>query len=259
MRGGVAAVAALGVAVAVFLSSASTFAQDESGALQPRHHVEYESPQHFDIEIRFAPYTPHIDYDPSLNGTPYRDTFGSMARLEVAAEFDWQAVRIPHLGTIGPGVAAGYTSMSAPAPFKNPPPNSPPSVETTSLDIFPFYAVLVLRADVVEKELHIPLVPYVKGGVGYALWRAYNDGGTSESAAGVAGKGHTWGSQVAAGVSLDLNVFDLTAARDFDNSLGVNHTYFFAEYMRSTLTGLGQAHALYVGTDTFAMGLAFAF
>ena len=239
--------------VASLSASAGARADDESGVLDSRH-KRYETPQHFALEFRFAPYRPRIDEAPELRGTPYKDTFGTLARLEIAFEFDWQALRIPHVGTLGPGFSAGYTSMGDKARLKSDPSQS--SAEDTSLEIYPMYTVLVFRADAVMRDLHIPLVPYVKGGAGLAFWRASNSLGTS-SADNVAGKGHTVGIQLAAGLALHLNEFDGAAARNLDNSVGINHTYAFFEVMSAQLTGLGQTHALFVGTNTWVTGLAF--
>jgi hypothetical protein len=265
-----------GLALAAFAGLATTVAivrearaDDETGVLVTTHH-QFESPQNFNIEVRFSPYTPRVDYDPSLSGTPYRDTFGTSPRIEFAMEFDWETLRIPHLGTIGPGLSVGYTEMSALAKLANPPPApaSPYSAENTNLAIYPMYAVVVLRADVLDREAHIPFVPYLKLGIGMALWRAYNDGGTSSVSDGqgntVQGQGHTVGTQVALGLSFDLNVLDQHTAREFDNALGVNHTYIFGEAYVAGLTGLGQSHAMYVGNGSFtapawAFGLAFEF
>jgi hypothetical protein len=230
-------------------------ADDESGVLDSRHH-RYESPQHFALEFRFAPYHPRVDDAPELGGkTPFADTFGTSPRIEAAVEFDWQALRIPHFGTLGPGVSVGYTTMGTKAKLKNDPTQD--SAEDTTLEIFPMYGVVVVRADVVMKELKIPLVPYVKGGVGLAFWRASNSLGTSSSTDGVSGKGHTWGTHIAAGLALHLNAFDNSAAVNLDNSVGINHTYAFFEVMSAQLTGLGQSHALFVGANTWVTGLAF--
>jgi hypothetical protein len=54
-------------------------------------------------------------------------------------------------------------------------------------------------------------------------------------------------------------MFDPHAARELDNFSGINHTYLFAEYMFAELTGLGQTHALYVGSRTPVFGLSFDF
>jgi hypothetical protein len=247
-------------AVGVLVASPDARAQERSNALESRHR-RYESPQNFAFEFRFSPYNPDIDSDPSLRGSrPYRDIFGTMPRLMIAMELDWQILRIPHVGTLGPGISVGYTSMAALAPLKNKPTDgsSPLSGENTDIDIFPMYVVAVFRADAVTHELHIPLVPYVKAGLGYALWRSYNDSGTSQ-AQGVNGKGHTYGTQVAAGVALHLNVFDEYSARNFDNQMGVNNTYIFWEYYSSDLTSFGSTTALRVGNTSWAAGLAFEF
>jgi hypothetical protein len=247
-------VLASALGVSSLLAASSARADDESGVLDSRHH-RYESPQRFALEFRFAPYKPRIDDAPELGGkTPYGDTFGSMPRLELAVEFDWQMLRIPHVGTIGPGISAGYTSMGDKARLKADPTQA--SAEDTTLEIYPMYAVVVFRADAVVKDLHIPLVPYGKAGAGLAFWRASNSLGTS-SADNVSGKGHTVGAQFAAGIALHLNDFDKAASVNLDNSVGINHTYFFFELMSAQLTGLGQNHALFVGTNTWVMGLAF--
>ena len=222
--------------------------------LDARHH-KYESPQHFAMELRFAPYRPQVDEDPQLHGAPYNTVFGDMARLEVALELDWQVLRIPHVGTIGPGLSLGYTGMADKAKIKK---TGETSGETTSLDIFPMYAVAVFRADVFMREARIPLVPYVKAGVGLAFYRAYNDGGTSV-VGDTPGKGNAYGTHLALGLALQLNVFDRAAARNLDESIGINNTYLFGEYMRSDLTSSTQARALYVGTRTLLGGLAFEF
>lgn len=249
------------VVVGAWVSSAR--ADDETGVLVSRHE-KFASPERFVLEIRFGLYHPRVDSDPSLvaGTSPYRDIFGDTANLEVAAEFDWQAYRIPHFGTIGPGVSAGYTSASANAPLKTPEPSGVLSAESTSLTIYPMYGVLVLRADVIDRELHVPLVPYVKGGIGWALWRASDSAGTSTATRDgqtVVGEGKTFGTQFALGLAFDLNVLDLAAARQFDNSVGVNHTYAFFEGFWANLDGLAQSHAMYVGAYTWAAGVALSF
>jgi hypothetical protein len=219
----------------------------------------HESPQNFAFELRFAAVNPDVDSDPNLVGAPYKETFGTHPRFEIAGEFDWQVVRIPHLGTIGPGVGFGYVRASDPALFTMPHNGTLVSGEDTTLEIFPFYGVIVLRADALWRDLGVPLVPYGKIGVGYAIWHASNTLGTSH-ANGVAGYGGSLGSQVAIGLALNLNPFDPYAAKTFDDSLGVNNTYIFAEWMRSDLDGLGfQKEPLRVGGTSWNFGLAFEF
>jgi hypothetical protein len=241
---------------AVTPASAQVVGVDDLGT--PRR--SFESPQRFALEFRFGAFWPAIDTDPNLGGkTPFRDLYGNGPQLMSGAEFDWQAVRIPHLGTIGPGLAASYMKASTLAPFTKPHNGQTLSGEDTSLEIFPFYAVAVLRVDVLWRDYHVPLVPWVKAGIGLALWRASNTLGTS-SFESVSGEGHSLGTHVAVGLGLNLNCFDPDTAREFDNSLGVNGTYLFAEYTREDLDGLGtQSDPLRVGGNEWTFGLALEF
>jgi hypothetical protein len=258
------------LAVAAAMAVASGLASRQANAQEARQELlvgkqrTHESPQNFAFELRFLPYLPNVDSDPNLRGaTPYNTTFGSAQRFMVAVELDWQTVRIPHVGTLGPGVAIGYTNINDPAQFATPHNGMLISGETTTLEIVPIYAVAVLRADVLWREVGIPIVPYVKAGLGYALWRASNTLGTSHYAGpngDIVGEGSTLGTQLAIGVGLNLNVFDTYSATNFDDSVGVNGTYLFGELMRSDLTGLGiQKDPLRVGDSTWVLGLAFEF
>lgn len=222
--------------------------------------AKFESPQRFAAEIRFSPYVPQIDSEPSLAGkTPYESTFGSMPRLMVAGELDWQAFRIPHLGTVGPGLGFGYTNMSTTAILLR---TKGPSGDETALDIWQTYAVAVLRADVLWRDFGVPFVPYGKAGIGVGFWRASNTGGTAKyptPEGDVSGTGYSVGTHFALGAALALNFIDRGAAVNLDQSVGINNTYLYGEVYFSTLNGIGQSNALRVGTNTWAAGLAFEF
>jgi hypothetical protein len=218
----------------------------------------FASPQHFAVELRFAPYWPNIDSEPALKGArPYHDSFGDhpWARLLAAFEFDWQVLRIPHIGTIGPAASLGYTQMSAPALKVDGTCCSPAN---TNLEVIPFYTVAVLRVDAFMRDLSIPVVPYVKAGLGYAFWRTWDDGSGTSKVNGIAGSGFSVGPHLAAGVALQLNVFDQGAARALDESTGINNTYAYFEGMWSGVGELGGS-MLRVGTTTWVVGLAMEF
>jgi hypothetical protein len=249
-------VGALAVVFSVGLLSAAPSRAEEKDTLLGMATRPKESPQNWALEFRFSPYSPNIDDDPALRGaTPYRSTFGDMNRLLFQLELDWQVLRIPHVGTLGPGLGLGYTNMSAKATKTQ---GGGQSDEDTNIEIFPAYLVAVFRADVILRELKFPIVPYLKGGFGAARWRAYGPLGTS-SAAGVSGKGTTYGTHLAIGATLSLNFLDHAATLNLDESVGINQTHLFIEYYVSQLTGLGQSNALYVGDNTWAAGLAFEF
>lgn len=244
-------------AAATALAATSSAQAIELGTPATDH--PYRSAQNFALELRVSPYSPQVDEEEGLNGTPFASTFGTTPRISVGLEFDWQTLRIPSVGTLGPGLGIGYTTMGADAVTAT----GRPSGDTTSLSITPMWAVAVLRVDTFWRNLGFPLVPYGKAGLGYALWSASNSGGTSEakdsSGALVSGKGGSAGTNFALGVSFALDAIDRGASRNMDNATGINNTYLFFEAYWLTLNGLGQSNALHVGTNTWAAGLAFEF
>jgi hypothetical protein len=216
----------------------------------------FRSAQNFALEIRVSPYYPQVDDDPNLNGArPFENNFGDKARVLISFELDWQTFRIPHLGTIGPGVGVGSVSMSRDVVTTT----GRTSGDSTSLAIYPFWAVAVLRADVLWRDFGFPLVPYAKGGLGLGVWRASNSAGTAVSDTGVAGKGKSWGTNLAVGVAFALDSIDQGASRNMDNATGINNTYLFLEAYWLTLDGIGQSRALHVGSNTWSAGLTFEF
>jgi len=123
----------------------------------------------------------------------------------------------------------------------------------------------VLRVDVLWRDMGIPVVPYLKAGLGAALWRASNTLGTAvytspTTGQSVSGEGHSLGTHFALGVGFNLNVLDEYAAKSWDEASGVNGTYLFAEYTREDLTGLGmQTNPMRVGGTSWTFGLSFEF
>jgi hypothetical protein len=238
--------ASLAFASATVLLSTQANAQKVKGA----------SSQNFAIELRFSPYYPKVDSEAALGGqTPFKNVFGDSNRLMCALEFDWQALRLPHFGTLGPGISAGYTKMGSVAKIRG---STKDSAQETNLEIYPLYAVAVLRVDAIANELRFPIVPYAKAGLGLGLWRAYGPKGT-ENVKGTAGKGISSGTQLAIGAALQLDFLDRKSANDLDGAIGINHSYLFAEYFLSNLDGFGSNKALRVGTNTWTLGLAFEF
>ena len=126
-------------------------------------------------------------------------------------EFDWQALRIPNVGTLGPGLAVGYTNANGIAQRVDG--GYPASSETTTLEILPMYLVGVFRVDVLWRQLHVPFVPYAKAGLGAALWRASNTVGTSVAPNGKVGEGHSFGTQLAAGMAFNIHRHPRAPAR----------------------------------------------
>jgi hypothetical protein len=247
--------AALALCTALILFAGRARA-DDTVVLATRHEPGM-SAQNFALELRFALYQPQVDSDPALHrSAPFAQSFSGQTGYEGALELDWQAVHILHVGSLGPGLAIGYYNISGQAVVAK---TGDATNESTTLEILPIYVVGVFRFDALWRQYGIPLVPYGKAGLGYALWRASNTVGTSVSATGVTGEGHTWGTQLAAGLAFNIGVLDPTSVKQLDEITGINGTYLFAEYMASTLDGIAQRDPLRVGSDNFTFGLTLEF
>jgi hypothetical protein len=241
----VAASLALGI-----LAARPAAAQEED---RTWHHPQRPppSPQRFAFELRLGPYKPAIDHDFESSPGPYENVFGNDNRVFFGLELDWQAFRIPEIGTLGVGFGWSYTHMSAQAKVHGSTTGAL-SAEETSLSIMPMYGVGVLRVDKLARDTPIPLVGYMKAGLGYGIYWTGNDLGTQA-------RGHTWGTQLAFGGMLMLDALDEHASIEIDNEWGINHTYAFFEYMFSNLNGLGTPDhsVMRIGTHTWVVGLAF--
>jgi hypothetical protein len=215
----------------------------------------YKSPQRFACELRFGPYKPDIDSEFGGRTTPYRDFFGSSRRLMSQIELDYQIIR--HVGTAGIGLGVGYFSESGNNRLAS---TGAPSADTTSLKLIPFSLSAVYRFDLLLERMRIPLVPYGKLGLDYVIWSINNGNGeVPEDPTGGVGRGGTWGWHAAVGLSLTLDFFDPTSAHQFDVEMGVNHTHLFVELGHWDVSGLGAAHKLHVGDNTWMAGLLFEF
>lgn len=255
-------VTSIAVGALVLATSTSAFAQRfpaPEGTRRDRH--AYDSPQNFALELRFGLYRPDVDSDPALGGRePYRDSFGPNRRAMLGLELDWQALRIPKVGTLGPGIGVATTTASRPATTAS----GQASSEEMSFTVNPFSGLAVFRLDVFDREGGVPIVPYAKAGLVYSLWRASTTAGTSEvirnDGSTAKGRGATWGYAVAAGLALDLGAIDERSARGLDQSTGINHTYVFGEWMITSVDGLfGQDRPMRLGDSTWNAGLAFEF
>ncbi len=211
-----------------------------------------QSPQHMAVELRVGPYFPRID--DSTSGTPYADIFGDKQRFLVGAEFDYQVLRIPAVGSLGPGVGIGTFSAKAKAPLAD---GSGASGEETRLRVLPAHLVAVLRVDVLAQRTKVPLAAYAKGGLGYALWWARGEQHL-ERADGVVGKGSSYGYHLAVGGMFLLDSLDRNSALEMDATTGINSVYAFGEFVTTSLDGFG-SDRLNVGATTWMAGIVLEF
>jgi hypothetical protein len=236
----------------------------------------YESSQWFLLELKFSPYTPHIDDSAGLNGnTPFSDLFNPPGKtglpsrqLLTQLEFDVQFLH--RVGSLGVGATLGYYRRTAHA-FQFSGSGASCPVETcarsgdeTALNVIPMSLLLVYRFDYLAQRYHIPLVPYMKAGLAYYIWIIQNGSGSvaqfQVDANHVAkGYGGSFGFVLNPGIAFLLDVLDPKTARTIDAEIGINHTYLFCELHYANVDGFGASNKLNLGDTTFNAGIAFEF
>jgi hypothetical protein len=209
--------------------------------------MEWLEPAHILFELRFGPYSPEVDEEFGGNG-PYTEFFGSDPLFYFGLELDWLPLHIPYVGSIGAGFGWGFTEASGKAKD-----DAGADVESdTDLTIFPMHVSAVLRLDGPIRKWNVPIIPYAKVGLGFAVWEASGPG--SEG-----GEGTSAGLHLALGGALALNTFDKEAALRMRESTGIRYASIYGEWMWANLDGLGSEEVLHVGTSTVIIGLSLDF
>lgn len=201
-------------------------------------HRDFASPEWMALELRIGPYTPQV-------GTPsFEQVFADDNGLMLALELDVIAYRLPDIAYFAVGGGIGHARYSGGAFTES----GGRADEETVFKLVPLTLLAVARVDVLARKLRIPLVLTGKLGYRWGFWWA-STGGQSEDNGNSGGL--AWGLQAA----LDLDFFDMRAARVMDEEWGINHSFLFFEYYGSKTSG----DALPIGDTTWAAGLGFIF
>ena len=156
-------------------------------------------------------------------------------------------------GTLGVGVGARYGWVDGKALTLD----GGTSSDEVGMNLVPLTLSLTYRFDLAQNELGLPLVPYVKGGLTYALWW-FTDGKNDISvsdADGTSGAGGTFGWHGGGGLQLLLDFFAPSMAQDFEQDVGVNNSYLFVEVMVNQINDFGSATSINLGDTTLSFGL----
>ena len=206
------------VTVAASSALAQTFVSDER---KPK-----ESPRSMFLEVKLSPFTPLIDSAfPSLDAAqrPYAKFFGNTPMLMGELEVEYQLFQ--KFGTIAVGLSLGYAEKYGKSIDAE---TGAQISQSTGLHLVPVKVLVVYRFDWLKQKTKIPLVPYAKGAFVTMPWWITN-GGNVEVSNNVRGEGVQFGLAGVLGLAFELDFLDPRLARDFDSSMGVNHTYLFAE------------------------------
>lgn len=204
------------------------------------------------LEAKLSPYTPLIDSAFATSQGPYQTIFGGGPMLLGELEFDYQFFQ--KVGSLAVGFSGGYAEKFG---FAVDAATLAPTNQATGLRLVPLKALLVYRFDWLSLKYDVPLVPYVKGAFVFMPWWVTN-GAELEVADGLRGAGNSFGLAGVVGLALTLDFLDRRLARDFDTSMGVNHSYFFAEFTLQEM-GVFVPDSLNLSSRHFLFGLGFEF
>lgn len=206
------------------------------------------SPRTGALELKLGGYKPRIDTEEGLTGTPYADTFGDESML--LFEMELQRYFYQGIGSAGVGLSAGYAEKYADTLSER----GEVAPEKTALKVVPLKLNALYKFDYAAFRWGVPLVPYGKLGLIYMPWWI-NKGDETQQLGERSGKGGRWGYGATLGVSFLLDVLEPRLARDFDSDLGVNHSYFFAEWTFSEVNNFGGS-GLVLSSRHWMFGLA---
>lgn len=216
-----------------------------------------DSPRHMMLELHVGPYKPNIDSQFS-NATPYADTFGGGTMILFGVHWDYQFFQ--KFGSLAIGAGARFGMKKGHA-LDN---SGARTSDDTKLRMLPLQADITYRFDYAAIRWGVPLVPYARGGLTYALWWVLNGRGEIASAYGAGGdgrtgRGGTFGWHAAVGLQFLLDWIDTSVAREFDEEVGVNNSYLFAEVSFNQLNDFGSSESFDLSDRTVSFGLMFEF
>lgn len=238
------------VAAGLSLASPSVSAQDvarEEGAIVGSDYAVdpmFEpSPEQFTAELRIGGYRPEL-------GTAFQSSFGGDIGPMLGAELDVHIWRIPFVGPLAVGASFGWAEWSGAARVVTGTPTA--NVGQTGLSLVNFNLLLVLRIDVLARQLDFPLILSGKVGPDVGYWQTGTSSGSDADGWSV---GLRWAAQAA----LELDFLEPRAARRLDDEWGINHSAVFFELYGSTM-GQWSGDMLPVGTNlAWTAGLQFTF
>jgi hypothetical protein len=229
---------------------------------------------HWHVGLRLGPYTPEIDEQLGGMGVgPYEAMFGDGVGVMPMLDVHWLFLR--GFGQLGIGGSIGAMWKSAKAYKAGTDPNDPmrPRSEgdKTTFRLVPIEATATYRLTYFDDTYGVPLVPYIRGGLGYYVWWIgapsgntgiiYDPPGCDPRGDGCDGnraRGASIGVTGAIGLAIRAERIDPSATRGMRQG-GVEHAGFYAELSLAKIDGFGNEKKLSVGDKTWFVGVDFEF
>ncbi|MGE0870506.1 MAG: MXAN_2562 family outer membrane beta-barrel protein [Kofleriaceae bacterium] len=225
------------------------------------------------VGLRLGPYLPDIDkqFREQVGGTmsgPYLAMYGG---YRITPMIDVDRILWRGFGQLGVGLSAGYLQKSGRS-FKDgtdpADPNRPRSEgDTNTFRLFPLGLTAIYRFTVLDEQYGVPIVPYVRAGLGYYVWWIRTNGRTATACWDGTkdpdcdkdyAYGASAGYQGAIGIAIRAERVDPDAASSMRQS-GIHHAGFYGELSMAKMDGFGKDTKLSVGDTTWFAGVNFEF
>lgn len=216
------------------------------------------------VGLRAGPYTPAIDAQ--VAGSPYAEMFGGdtvMPALDIDYVL-WEGV-----GQLAVGGSIAFMGKSASAFQQMDNPDTPERErgdDKNRFRLIPLALTAAFRLTVLDRRFGVPLVPYVRGGLGYYLWWVEAPGGEVASVCRTGGttcdeklaRGGSLGVVASVGLAVRAERIDAEAAAVMRDG-GMQHAGFYAELQGGWVDDFGIGKKLSVGDVTWFAGVDFEF
>jgi hypothetical protein len=226
------------------------------------------------VGVRIGPYVPQIDAQ--LGGPkpgPYEQMFGG---YHILTMLDVDRIVWSGFGQVAVGLSAGYWQKTAPtftinSVFSDP--MRPRATDHNTFRLVPTELSATYRFTWLDDNYGVPVVPYVRAGLGYYLWwisvaghyaHACDPSNISKAMSFCNGMnddkalGATAGVQGAIGLAIRAERIDAATAMSMQQS-GIQHAGIYAELSDARIHGFGSDTKLSVGDLTWFAGVDFEF
>jgi len=211
-----------------------------------------ESPILWHIELKGGAYKPSIDGE-FANAHPFATIYGESPVALGMVEIGLQLYR----GPIGVFALSGSFGFSSDEGTSLDPATDTKPGDATTFNVAPTQASIVYEMTALQRYYEVPFTLFAKGGVDYWLWWVRDANDDIAEYDGSEAMGATMGWHAGGGLRFLLDWLDPGSAQSFDQDIGVNNSYLFAEYTHARVDDFGSASSFRLGNDIFLFGLSF--
>jgi|GEM_PF-2682088 len=167
--------------------------------------------------------SPNIDVGDANGYHSFSEVYGSSWQPDLIFHFEHQFVHSENFGSLAASIDLGVSYAAANGLMDQPFPSS--SSNYRSITNFTFLQIPVILGAYYRLNLARVIRPYVGAGIGSMFYTEIRDDDRKDL------RGYSFVYTTSVGASLLLDFLDRATARDSFFSIGIQHTYFFLEYL----------------------------